>query len=40
MPEDETESKNYQIIFATAQGKVRKNSLEDFHQLMLQVKLQ
>jgi len=30
MPEDETDSKNYQIIFATAQGKVRKNSLEDF----------
>jgi DNA gyrase subunit A len=30
MPENETESKNYQIIFATAQGKVRKNSLEDF----------
>ena len=30
MPEDETESKNYQIVFATSQGKVRKNSLEDF----------
>jgi DNA gyrase subunit A len=30
MPEDETDSKNYQIVFATAQGKVRKNSLEDF----------
>ncbi|MDC0250288.1 DNA gyrase subunit A [Candidatus Pelagibacter sp.] len=30
MPENETDSKNYQIIFATAQGKVRKNSLEDF----------
>jgi DNA gyrase subunit A len=30
MPEDETESKSYQIIFATSQGKVRKNSLEDF----------
>ncbi|WP_072090581.1 DNA gyrase subunit A [Candidatus Pelagibacter communis] len=30
MPEDETDLKNYQIIFATAQGKVRKNSLEDF----------
>jgi DNA gyrase subunit A len=30
MPEDETDSKNYQIIFATAQGKVRKNSLEGF----------
>ncbi len=30
MPEDETHLKNYQIIFATANGKVRKNSLEDF----------
>jgi DNA gyrase subunit A len=30
MPENENESKNYYIIFATAQGKVRKNSLEDF----------
>jgi len=33
MPEDETSSKNYQIIFATAQGKVRKNSLEDFSSI-------
>jgi DNA gyrase subunit A len=33
MPEDETDSKNYQIIFATAQGKVRKNSLEDFSSI-------
>ena len=33
MPEDETESKNYQIIFATSQGKVRKNSLEDFSSI-------
>ena len=33
MPEDETETKNYQIIFATAQGKVRKNSLEDFSSI-------
>ena len=33
MPEDETDSKNYQIIFATAQGKVRKNSLEDFYSI-------
>ena len=33
MPENETESKNYQIIFATAQGKVRKNSLEDFSSI-------
>ena len=29
-PGEESESKNYQIIFATAQGKVRKNSLDDF----------
>ncbi len=33
MPEDETDSKNYQIIFATAQGKVRKNSLDDFSSI-------
>jgi DNA gyrase subunit A len=33
MPEDETDSKNYQIIFATAQGKVRKNSLVDFSSI-------
>ena len=33
MPENETESKNYQIIFATSQGKVRKNSLEDFSSI-------
>ena len=33
MPEDETETRNYQIIFATAQGKVRKNSLEDFQSI-------
>lgn len=33
MPEDETESKNYQIIFATALGKVRKNSLDDFSSI-------
>ena len=33
MPEDESESKKYQIIFATAQGKVRKNSLEDFSSI-------
>ena len=29
-PEDESDWKNLQIVFATAQGKVRKNSLEDF----------
>ena len=33
MPENETELKNYQIIFATANGKVRKNSLEDFSSI-------
>ncbi len=33
MPEDETDSKNFVIIFATAQGKVRKNSLEDFSSI-------
>jgi len=29
-PEDEGDWKNLQIVFATAKGKVRKNSLEDF----------
>ena len=33
MPEDETDLKNYQIIFATAHGKVRKNSLDDFSSI-------
>jgi DNA gyrase subunit A len=33
MPESETDLKNYQIIFATAHGKVRKNSLEDFSSI-------
>ena len=33
MPEDETDLKNYQIIFATSLGKVRKNSLEDFSSI-------
>ncbi len=33
MPEDESDWKNYQIIFATAKGKVRKNSLEDFSSI-------
>jgi len=32
-PEDDAELKNYQIIFATAQGKIRKNSLEDFSNI-------
>ena len=33
MPEEESDWKNYQIIFATAKGKVRKNSLEDFSSI-------
>ncbi|WP_440672403.1 DNA gyrase subunit A [Candidatus Pelagibacter sp. HIMB1715] len=33
MPDEDTDSKKYQIIFATAQGKVRKNSLEDFSSI-------
>tara|TARA_B100000900_G_scaffold393777_1_gene390596 strand:+ start:403 stop:2883 length:2481 start_codon:yes stop_codon:yes gene_type:complete len=33
MPENETESKDYQIVFATANGKVRKNSLDDFSSI-------
>ena len=32
-PENEESSDNYQIIFATAKGKVRKNSLEDFSSI-------
>ena len=30
LPEDETEWKNLMVVFATAKGHVRKNSLEDF----------
>ena len=30
LPEDETEWKKFMVIFATANGNVRKNSLEDF----------
>jgi DNA gyrase subunit A len=33
MPEEDNDSENYQIIFATAQGKVRKNSLGDFSSI-------
>ncbi len=33
MPENDMDLKNYQIIFATAQGKVRKNSLDDFSSI-------
>ena len=32
-PEDDPESKDLMIIFATSQGKVRKNSLEDFSSI-------
>ena len=32
-PEDQSDLKNLQIVFATAQGKVRKNSLEDFSSI-------
>ena len=32
-PDDESQLKDYQIVFATAQGKVRKNSLEDFSSI-------
>jgi len=32
-PEDENDWKNLQIVFATADGKVRKNSLEDFSSI-------
>ena len=32
-PDTESEMKNYQIVFATAQGKIRKNSLEDFSSI-------
>jgi DNA gyrase subunit A len=33
MPEEESHSKNFHIIFATANGKVRKNNLEDFSSI-------
>ncbi|MDC2970639.1 DNA gyrase subunit A [Candidatus Pelagibacter sp.] len=32
-PDNESEMKSYQIVFATAQGKIRKNSLEDFSSI-------
>ncbi len=32
-PEEEAQLKNYQIVFATAKGKIRKNSLEDFSSI-------
>jgi len=32
-PDNDAELKNYQIVFATAEGKIRKNSLEDFSSI-------
>ena len=32
-PDSESDLKNYQIVFATAQGKIRKNNLEDFSSI-------
>ena len=32
-PDDDSELKNYQIVFATSRGKIRKNSLEDFSSI-------
>ena len=32
-PDNESELKNYQIVFATSLGKIRKNSLEDFSSI-------
>lgn len=32
-PDEENDTKNLQIVFATAKGKVRKNSLEDFSSI-------
>ena len=32
-PEEESDWKNLQIVFATSQGKVRKNNLEDFSSI-------
>ena len=32
-PDSQSELKDYQIVFATSQGKVRKNSLEDFSSI-------
>lgn len=38
-PENEAESKNYQIVFATSKGKIRKNSLEDFASINVSGKI-
>ena len=32
-PDEESELKNFHIVFATAQGKIRKNSLDDFSSI-------
>ena len=32
-PDNESDLKNYQIVFATSQGKIRKNSLDDFSSI-------
>ena len=32
-PDNDAELKNYQIVFATSEGKIRKNSLEDFSSI-------
>ena len=32
-PDSDAELKNYQIVFATSEGKIRKNSLEDFSSI-------
>ena len=32
-PEEKTELKDMHIVFATSQGKIRKNSLEDFSSI-------
>ena len=32
-PDEASELKNFHIVFATAQGKIRKNSLEDFSSI-------
>tara|TARA_B100000575_G_scaffold109795_1_gene87412 strand:+ start:447 stop:3026 length:2580 start_codon:yes stop_codon:yes gene_type:complete len=32
-PDEESEVKNYQIVFATSKGKIRKNSLDDFSSI-------
>ena len=32
-PDNQSEIKDYQIVFATSQGKIRKNSLEDFSSI-------